>query len=289
MAACPNPAAAEIIARLTASRQVVRGHRLRTPRPVISTGLSALDAFLPFGGYPADGITELMGDGTRHVLACLALSHHSRSGQVAFLSSSFIPNPALLEAFGGELSHCHFLVEEDETLLAWSLLQVVASGLFGLVVLYGSRFPGREPLLDATACRRLFGLVREYSVPFLLLLDSHASLPGLVRPCSLRLEVLHTASPESARVQILKISGSSPGAALTVLLRAAPLSERHLGTVCGVAPSPPHCDVAQATPHSAGSVAPGIRHQSGAQGRPSLPCHRASTISPALFSGEAET
>ncbi len=268
MAACPTPAAAEILARLTASRQLVRGHRLRTPRPVVSTGLSALDSFLPFGGYPADGITELVGDGQRHLLACLVLSHHSRSGRVAFLSPSFIPNPAVLEAFGGRLDCCHFLVEQDRFLLSWSLLQVVASGLFGLVVVYGSSFPGREPVLDTTAFRRLFGLVRERTVPVVMLLEEHPVLPTLVRPCSLRLDVRPGPSPDEAEVRVLKVSGSSPGAALKVLLRAAPHSEHHLGTVCGVAPLPPHCDVAWATPHSAGSVAPGIRHRSGAQTMP---------------------
>jgi len=178
-----------VISALISSRRATLGNRVIHRPEVLVTGTPALDSFLPHGGFERAGITELVGSGSRHSLAALALAAASRCGHTAYIGCAGIINPSLLTSLGGVLERTHFLVDPVPKRLLWSAQQILASGLFQLVVFHASAPASGLPLLTPASYRRFLGHTRDTRAVFIILLDSHPALQNLGRPCALRLEV----------------------------------------------------------------------------------------------------
>jgi len=209
------------VAGLLASRKLSRGNRLERSRSVIPSGLPALDLFLPFSGFEKGGITELVGDGPKHLISCFTMACHSRNSRVAYLAADGLLNPVMLQSLGGHLDNIYFLIEAEPAKLFWAVQQLLSSGLFALVVLYGSRWSDKSPLGLPVSYRRLRGLTKKHHLTLLLLLDEHNSLPFIARPCSLRLRV-------KERITITKCGGAGPGGSMP-LPESWPAEERYSG------------------------------------------------------------
>jgi len=209
-----------LLRTLISSRRLVRANRLGRRKEVLSCGQDSLDEFLPFGGIERGHISELVGDGGKHLLAAHAMARCSRHDWTAYLAPAGLLNPALLAALEGELAHTFFLVESDGDTLGWGAQQLVASGLFSLVVLYASRPGDAHPLLSPVSYRRLLGLSKKQRTALLLLFDEHPALTRFARPCALRLAVrrLHREprQRDAVQVKVLKCAGASPGKMMVV-------------------------------------------------------------------------
>ena len=200
---------------LKANRDLMTGNMLKPHREVLSSGLSVVDRFLPFGGFQRGGISELIGSGFKHLLAICALARASQEGNaVASLSPEGVMNPHLLVHAGADLKSCHFLVEGVSEHLFWSAEQVVGSGLFSLVVLYASCRRTGILRLSSSGYRRILWQAKKHRCVVLMLLESHAYLPYVGRPCALRLRVERQGDGLSGRVTlcVVKCSGAAPGA-----------------------------------------------------------------------------
>lgn len=198
------------VKKLLAGRQLAIANRLTARRAVLPSGLPPLDSFLPYHGFDIGGITEFVGVGAKQRIAGLVLAWHSRTMRVAYLAADGLLNPRLFTAAGGHLSNAWFLVESNPRLLAWSAQQVMASGIFSLVVFYGSRFNDGAPLLTPLLYRRLLGLTKKHQLTTLLLLDEHPALASMGRPCALRLQFTRE------KIRILKCARAEPGRELTL-------------------------------------------------------------------------
>jgi hypothetical protein len=189
MGAAPKTHKNPVLDRLLAAHRLVRAPRLQPDGRVLSTGLADLDAHLPEHGYPRGALTELVGTGPRHSLALHALAAASRHHRVAYLARGVVLHPEVLLARGAALEHCHCLLEERPEPLFWAAHQLLASGLFPLLLLYGSDWRDGTPLLGPLAWRRLLGLAKRHDAVVLLILDRHPALDAFARPCALRLQV----------------------------------------------------------------------------------------------------
>ena len=186
----------QVISALISSRKATFGSRIVYTPEILATGTHALDSFLPHGGFERGGITELVGDGPRHTLAALVMAAASRTGEAAYLGPAGIINPALLTAAHGELENCYFLAEPVAERLQWSVQQLLASGLFQLVIFYASNPASGFPLLSPPTYRRFLGHTRDTRTVLILLLDHHQALLSLGRPCALRLEISGPPQPD---------------------------------------------------------------------------------------------
>ncbi len=213
------------VASLLANRKLARGHRLQPDFRALPTGFPTLDAILPAGGYPIGGITELVGTGPRHSLALPGLAAASHTREVAYLSQDVLLHPQVLAANGVTLAHCHFLLESSATRLFWAAQQLLASGHFPFLLVYGSNWRDHRPLLDPLSYRRLRALAHRHDAVVVLVLDSHPALETFARPCALRLSVegasVHPPPHRDRQVNlcIRRHAGSSPGAIVQVEVR----------------------------------------------------------------------
>ena len=213
------------VASLLATRKLSQGHRLQPALRGHSTGFTALDEVLPAHGYPRGGITELVGAGPRHSLALPGFAAASHTSQVAYLSREVLLHPQVLVANQVALENCHFLLEASELRLFWAAQQLLASGRFPFLLIYGSNWRDHRPLLDPLAYRRLRGLAYRHDAVVLLVLDDHPALATFARPCALRLSVEGTSNrpqPQRERQVTLCVrrhAGSSPGAVIQVEVR----------------------------------------------------------------------
>jgi protein ImuA len=208
--------APDTVATLLASRQIARGSCPHAAAAVVTTGIVALDRLLAGGGYPRGGITELTGAGPRHRVAVAALAAASQWGSVAYLSQDLLLHPDVLTAHDARLDQCHMLLETDPPKLFWAAQQLLASGHFACLVLYGSDWREGLPLMDPLAYRRLRGLAQRHHAAVLLILDAHPSLATFSRPCALRLQIAPVTAPEARRarqlrITILRQAGAAPG------------------------------------------------------------------------------
>lgn len=213
------------VAGLMASRKLARGGRLQPDLRGATTGFPALDEILPGGGYPLGGVTELVGAGPRHSLALPGLAAASHRGEVAYLSRDVLLHPQVLAASEVVLARCHFLLETSATRLFWAAQQLLASGHFPFLLIYGSHWRDQRPLLDPLSYRRLRGLAHRHDAVVVLILDSHPALGAFARPCALRLSVEGTVSPAPRQrdrhltLCVRRHAGSSPGAVVQVEVR----------------------------------------------------------------------
>ncbi len=213
------------VASLLANRKLARGHHLQPDYRGLSTGFPPLDAILPAKGYPRGGVTELVGLGPRHSLALPGLAAASHTGEVAYLSQDLLLHPQVLAARDTRLSHCHFLLEASATLLFWAAQQLLASGHFPFLVIYGSNWRTHQPLLDPLSYRRLRALAHRHDSVVLLILDSHPALETFARPCALRLSVEGVSNnsrpqrDQHVELAVRRHAGASPGATIQVEVR----------------------------------------------------------------------
>lgn len=227
MAGGPSPSAdgSRTVASLLATRKLSQGHRLQPDLRGHSTGFPTLDEVLPAGGYPRGGITELIGTGPRHSLALPGFAAASHTGQVAYLSRDVLLHPQVLAANQVALDNCHFLLEDSQLRLFWAAQQLLASGHFPFLLIYGSNWRDHRPLLDPLAYRRLRGLTYRHDAVVLLILDEHPALETFARPCALRLAVTGTSAhplrqrERQVNLCVRRHAGSSPGAVIQVEVR----------------------------------------------------------------------
>jgi hypothetical protein len=220
----PEARELETVTDLLARRQLLMGHKLPASEGALSTGLESLDRWLPGGGYPRGEITELVGGAGLHRLIVSVLVSVSLRGAAACLARQTVPAPEVLAARGAHLHQIFFVVEDDPGLLSWAARQVVSSGRFLLVVLFGSDAFSGAPLLDPVGYRRLRGLARHHDVPLLLLLREHPDLAAFARPCALRLQV-HPEFPENPHAPGVVVTiARSPGGQIgnRVIVHASP-------------------------------------------------------------------
>ena len=198
------------VRRLLESRALVKGSRLPAPERVLPTGLLPLDEFLPHRGLIVGSISEWVGQGVSS-LAAYAMARQSRQGPVAWLAPAGVLNPEWLLALGARLEQCYFAEQISPERFGWMVEQVVGSGVFPLVVVWGSEPESGKPLLSDTVHRRLLGFAKHQECAVLILLKEHDGLGAVVRSCTLRLRVRGPGTT-GYHLELLKCAGHPPGA-----------------------------------------------------------------------------
>lgn len=104
----------------------------------IPTGFAELDAALPGGGWPADGLTEIFaeqaGIGELRLLVP-ALARLSQQGRwLALIAPPDIPYAPALAAFGLDLDRVFYVQHAQDNDQLWALEQTVRSGVCGAVL-----------------------------------------------------------------------------------------------------------------------------------------------------------
>jgi recombination protein RecA len=177
----------------------------RTHLAVLPTGVAAVDALLPAGGFPLGQVVELWGSAAsgRTRLALRAVAEAHRALQLtAYVDGAGELYPPALSALGVNPARLLWVrppgpssaARYSSSHLGWAALQLLRSGAFGCVVLdlthTGHRLPSQasKRLLDAAT----------HSGGLLLLLTQEET-PG---DGSLRLRM--TAGPRSVRVEVVR-------------------------------------------------------------------------------------
>jgi recombination protein RecA len=178
----------------------------RTHLAVLRTGVAAVDALLPAGGFPLGQVVELWGSAasgrTRLALRAVAEAHRALR-LAAYVDGAGELYPPALSALGVNPARLLWVrppgpsasaERHASSHLGWAALQLLRSGAFSCVVLdlthTGHRLPSQasKRLLDAAA----------HSGGLLLLLTQEET-PG---DGSLRLRM--TAGPRSVRVEVVR-------------------------------------------------------------------------------------
>lgn len=129
--------------KLIASNAAVwHGHQSQRQSQHVPTGFAELDAVLPSGGWPADGLTELFteqaGIGELRLLAP-ALAHLSHQGrQIALISPPHTPYAPALEAFGLELDYVFYVQSVQGNDQLWAMEQIMRSGACGALLAWNT-------------------------------------------------------------------------------------------------------------------------------------------------------
>ena len=167
-----------------------------------STGFAALDAALPGGGWPRQGLVEILtaGSGCGELTLCAPLVRQITGGEAArwcaFVTPPFEPFAPAWQARGAALNRL-LIVRAPQPL--WALEQCLISGACGMAVAW-------SPRATMTESRRLA-----------LASGRGAALGVLIRP--LRAAVEHTAAvlrmvltrtATHLRLQLLKGRGITP-------------------------------------------------------------------------------
>lgn len=168
------------------------------------TGFPALDALLPWHGWPPGALSEIIcpQTGGAFSLVCPALASLSRQPRwLLLVTPPFIPYAPALAAAGVNLARLLVVETSDES--AWAAEQGLRSGACSAVLLWGQR--------RRTAELRRLQLAAEAG-------DARAMLfrtPEVVTehsPAALRLQV--EPLPSGLTVRVLKQRGGRPGASL---------------------------------------------------------------------------
>lgn len=136
---------------LMLSRQVWRGRPESLPLSREATGLRALDAALPLGGWPERSLTEILlpGDGVGELdLLIPTLERFTQAGKaVVLIAPPYIPYAPAWQVRGIDLRHLH-IIDADARQAVWAFEQTLRSGACAAVV----GWPGRA---NHHAMRRL--------------------------------------------------------------------------------------------------------------------------------------
>jgi len=181
-----------------------------TPRGV-PTGFVALDALLPWRGWPPGALSEVLEErsGAAFALVQPALVRLSSEARwLLLIAPPFVPYAPALAAAGLDLSRLVVVEAGDET--AWAAEQGLRSGACGAVLAWGGRW-------DTSALRRL-QLAAETGGTMALLFRSAVAARGH-SPAALRLGV--RSSMTGAEVTVIKQRGGRAGAVLELALYEA--------------------------------------------------------------------
>jgi len=172
---------------------------------VTPSGLAALDAALPEGGWPRGAITELIPDtcGIGEIgLLLPALAALSQAGQpLAWVAPPYLPCALGLAQGGIELMQLLLVAARDDREALWAAEQALRCPSFGAVLLWPA-----APT-DRSVRRLQLAAETSGSIGFLFRPPAAAAAPS---PAALRLR-LHPRR-EGLEVQIIKARGGRPHA-----------------------------------------------------------------------------
>ncbi len=170
----------------------------------IDTGYEALNQYLPDGGWPADGITEVLyprlGMGELSLLLpCLRqLSQQER--WLVWVMPPWQPNAAALAAAGIDIQALLLVQVKQQSAqnreILWTLEESLKSGAVSAVL-------GWPQQMTPPQARRLQMCASQYQVPCFLFKHQLNYKPPQATPCSLRLQ-LTPQNTDTLEVNILK-------------------------------------------------------------------------------------
>lgn len=172
----------------------------------VPSGFSALDRWLPGGGWPRGALTELIarpqGIGELRLLmpACARLTHGGR--RVLFVAPPWIPYAPALAAAGLDLRRLLLVRAEAPAERLWALEQALRSRHCGAVLAW----PG---LLDDRSLRRLQLACEHGGTSAFLFVPERAAANA--SPAALRLRLAPT-EDGALRVHVLKRRGGTVAA-----------------------------------------------------------------------------
>lgn len=206
---------ADTLDALLQGRHVWRGASPVAPsRPGQETGLRALDAVLPSGGWPTSGLVEVLhgapGQGELSLILP-GLANLTRRGRpVMLIAPPYQPYVPAWQQAGVQLSHLHIL-RVDAPAGPWAMEQALRAGCCGAVL-------GWLPTVEDKALRRLqLAAETGQSLGFLF--------RGLAAGQTNSLATLRVAvqtSGQGSEIRVLKCRGRTPPQA------ALPLRSRSL-------------------------------------------------------------
>lgn len=176
---------------------------------VVPTGWQGLDQALPGGGWPQEGLVEIL---ARHAgigevsLLLPALARLVGQGRrTAWVNPPHVPYaPALM---GGGLDLSRLLVVRAAGDVFWAAEQILRSGLCGTVLAW----PRERPADDRTLRRLQLAAEEGRTLGILFRSHCHADVPS---PARLRL--LLEPSGQGLAVRLLKCRGRGPSGSLLV-------------------------------------------------------------------------
>ena len=136
---------------LLADHRVWRGQPAALPAAAQPTGHDALDAALPWGGWPEGALTELLlpadGIGELHLLLP-TLARLTQGGQdIAVVAPPYLPYPAGWRQAGVDFAHVH-LIDANPREALWASEQCLRAGCLAAVLCWPQQ-------ADDRALRRL--------------------------------------------------------------------------------------------------------------------------------------
>jgi cell division inhibitor SulA/protein ImuA len=177
--------------------------------PAIATGFDALDCYLPGGGWPLAGISEIFvehyGLGELRLLmpALAALSRRAVESKqwIVWVAPPFVPYAPALADHGVDLSRILLVHPRKDSDALWAVEQAIRSQSSAVTLAWV-----REA--DVTALRRL-QLGAEACRCWTVLFRPPAAI-GQSSPATLRFRLLPGAGPAGIRIDIQKCRGRKP-------------------------------------------------------------------------------
>ncbi|MBS0461651.1 MAG: translesion DNA synthesis-associated protein ImuA [Proteobacteria bacterium] len=206
-------AAATLEQALRDGRVFVAGRIAASPRAGLPSGMSALDAVLPWGGFPRGALTELLveADGLGELSLLLpALAELTARERVALVAPPYIPcAPAWVRA-GVTLEHLAW-IDIPPARAPWTAEQCLRAGCLGAVLTWSDA-------RDERLLRRLQVAAGDGDgFAFLFRPARHADDAS---PAALRLRI-EAGADGATRLRVLKCRGATPPAAALPLPRAS--------------------------------------------------------------------
>jgi hypothetical protein len=187
---------------LLSDRRVWRGQP--TPAlstPTQSTGHAALDAVLPWGGWPEASLTELLlpADGVGELRLLLpTLARLTQDGQdVAIVAPPYLPYPAGWRQAGVDFAHVH-LVDANARDALWASEQCLRAGCLSAVLSWPMQ-------ADDRALRRLQVAADTGGVMGFVFRDARAGRNP--SPAALRIAIDASSDGRPAQLRVLKCRG----------------------------------------------------------------------------------
>jgi hypothetical protein len=122
---------------LLSDRRVWRGQPAALPTPVQPTGHDALDAVLPWGGWPEAALTEVLlpADGIGELRLLLpTLARLTQAGHdIAVVAPPYLPYPAGWRQAGVDFAHLH-LIDANARDALWASEQCLRAGCLAAVL-----------------------------------------------------------------------------------------------------------------------------------------------------------
>lgn len=167
-------------------------------RPSIPTGYDSLDKALPYGGWPMDGITEVISDPGCLELSLIspAIKHLQKSAMVTLLNPPWQLHAPYFERKGLSLDRL-LCIETKAIHHQWAAEQTLKHKACSGLLYWPNKIP------SFTAYRRLQIISNEFQRPVFIFLKSapHNS------PCSIRLRI-QKRHPNYLQLILLKSHGS---------------------------------------------------------------------------------